>query len=68
MKLKKVLRVYNIHRRCIKIISENSKFVDIPGYEGLYEINKKGEIWSNYKEDRILKQRISKDGYISKNV
>lgn len=30
-------------------------FVDIIGYEGLYKINKNGEIWSNYR-NRLLKQ------------
>jgi hypothetical protein len=39
--------------------------VDIHGYDGMYEINKKGEIWSNYKKGRIMKQKIDKYGYCS---
>lgn len=36
-------------------------FVDIPGYEGLYAINKSGDIWS-YKSKKILKPSTI-DGY-----
>ncbi len=38
------------------------KFVDIPGYEGLYAINKQGEIWSYYSNG-LLKQKTNYRGY-----
>ena len=58
MKLEKALKTY---RRCIKISYDN-EFVDIPGYEGLYEINRKGEIWSNYR-GKLLIPWDNKYGY-----
>lgn len=36
---------------------------DIEGYEGLYQISNLGRVKSFYKEGRILKQSIDKDGY-----
>ena len=39
----------------------NDDFVDVKGYEGLYKINKEGDIWS-CKRKRLLKIRICK-GY-----
>jgi DNA-binding transcriptional regulator YiaG len=44
---------------------KDNKFIDIPGYEGLYEINRKGEIWSNYKKGKILIPQPDKDGYLT---
>jgi hypothetical protein len=46
------------------------EFVDIIGYEGIYKINRNGEIWSNYR-NRLLKPHYSAYGYkrvsLSKN-
>ena len=39
----------------------NDDFVDVIGYEGIYKINKEGDIWS-CKRKRLLKIRICK-GY-----
>ena len=36
---------------------------DIEGYEGLYQVSNLGRVKSFYKEGRILKQCIDKDGY-----
>jgi len=38
---------------------------DIPGYEGLYSINKSGQIWS-YVSNRFLKERGSGRKYLKK--
>jgi len=37
---------------------DKSEFVDIPGYEGLYAINRNGDIWSYYS-GKILKQWLT---------
>tara|TARA_R110002126_G_scaffold88064_3_gene211255 strand:- start:305 stop:814 length:510 start_codon:yes stop_codon:yes gene_type:complete len=39
-----------------------AEFIDIIGYEGLYKINKNGEIYS-IKRNKILKPRLNKKGY-----
>jgi hypothetical protein len=39
-------------------------FEDIIGYEGLYKINRNGDVWS-YSRKRLLKPSIGKDGYCS---
>lgn len=36
-------------------------FVDIPGFEGLYKINKEGDVYSEYTK-RLVKQTVNKDG------
>ena len=41
----------------------NDDFVDVTGYEGLYKINKEGDVWS-CKRKRLLKISINK-GYKS---
>lgn len=41
---------------------DKSKFVDIPGYEGLYAINRNGEIWS-YKSNKKIKSCIVDNYY-----
>lgn len=53
----------------------NDGFIDIPGYEGLYAVNKFGEIKSYgrfykskansiaYKQPRIMKAMLDRDGY-----
>jgi len=38
------------------------EFIDIQGYEGLYKINRNGDIFSVLK-NKILKTELSKDGY-----
>jgi len=42
----------------------NEEFIDIKDYEGLYKINKKGEILG-VKRNNILKPQLSKDGYFN---
>lgn len=39
------------------------KFKDIPGYEGLYQANQNGEIFSLIK-NMVMKQRVHKCGYM----
>ena len=41
----------------------NDDFVDVKGYEGLYKINKEGDVWS-CKRKRLLKISIN-NGYKS---
>jgi len=43
-------------------MENDDEFVDIIGYEGLYQINKKGEVFSSIS-NKILKKRVSK-GYV----
>lgn len=38
------------------------ELVDITGYEGLYQINRAGQVWS-VKRQKFLKQNIHRDGY-----
>jgi hypothetical protein len=38
------------------------EFIDLKDYEGIYKINKKGDIL-NIKKNKILKPQLGKDGY-----
>ena len=38
------------------------EFVDLKDYEGLYKINKQGEVWSCYYK-RLMKPTLNKTGY-----
>ena len=40
----------------------SEEYIDIKGYEGLYKINKNGDVFS-VKKNKILKLRSDKDGY-----
>jgi len=44
-----------------------TEFIDIIDYEGLYKINKNGEIWSCYT-NKILKPNLTKKGYYYINL
>ena len=43
----------------------DEEYVEIKGYEGLYWINKRGEVKSRY---RVKKPSINKDGYYIVNL
>ena len=42
--------------------------VDVVGYEGLYKINKNGDVWSCGQRKVLMKQRLDKDGYLRANL
>ena len=49
------------HIELVKFLLDN-EFENIKGYEDLYKINKKGEIWSCYCK-KIMKPFINEDNY-----
>ena len=62
-----------------KLVIDDNEFVDIKGYEGLYQINRKGEVKSleryvkNSSGERLLKETIikkfiKKTGYLYVNL
>jgi hypothetical protein len=44
---------------------KNTKFIDIPGYEGVYQINRNQQVKSlKFGKERILKRSLNGSGYL----